>query len=66
MRFDYYFHAIRFSWMNMTISQLEIESGEEQGNETEVAGSLTCGNCGFESENEDRYAYHVKLCAIPA
>jgi len=52
--------------MNMTISQLEIESGEEQGNETEVAGSLTCGNCGFESENEDRYAYHVKLCAIPA
>jgi len=50
----------------MAFDQLEIESDEEQENETEIDESLTCGNCGFESENETRYAYHAKLCAIPA
>jgi len=50
----------------MTLAELQIESDEEQENETEIDESLTCGNCGFESENETRYEYHMKLCTIPA
>jgi hypothetical protein len=29
-------------------------------------GNLVCDNCGFQSEDLDSHAYHVKLCVIPA
>jgi succinate dehydrogenase/fumarate reductase-like Fe-S protein len=27
---------------------------------------LVCANCGFEVNDHEAYAYHTKLCSIPA
>ncbi|HUK51251.1 MAG TPA: hypothetical protein VLV18_09445 [Terriglobales bacterium] len=51
----------------MTTSQLLFErSGERRGGRFDIVGRLTCWNCGYEVENDERYAYHVRLCLIPA
>jgi hypothetical protein len=45
---------------------LQVErTGEVAKESLDVVSGLTCGNCGFEVDDNGRYTYHVKLCAIP-
>ena len=52
----------------MEIAQIERNGTIEFGRVAEELQNeeFVCANCGYSAINRESYAYHAKLCAIPA